>query len=92
MTLNELIERLKQYRKEIGGDAKVLLMTQQNWPFENSIYGLASAAEIQQAAMEESEYDDEEEFADDTEADPNLYIVEGGQLGYGTKTAWDAAH
>ncbi len=45
MTIDELIARLEDYRDEIGGDAEVRLMTQQNWPFENSIYGLASGAE-----------------------------------------------
>ncbi|MEZ6097154.1 MAG: hypothetical protein R3C03_23515 [Pirellulaceae bacterium] len=42
MTLNELIERLKDYRDDLGGETEVRLMTQQNWPFENSIYGLVS--------------------------------------------------
>ena len=37
MTIDELIARLEDYRDEIGGDAEVRLMTQQNWPFENSI-------------------------------------------------------
>ena len=34
MTIDELIARLEDYRDEIGGDAEVRLMTQQNWPFE----------------------------------------------------------
>ena len=42
MTIDELIQRLEDYRDEIGGDAEVRLMTQQNWPFENTIFGLAS--------------------------------------------------
>ena len=45
MTLHELIERLEEYRGELG-DAEVRLMTQQNWPFENAITGLVSGAEI----------------------------------------------
>ena len=87
MTIDELIERLEEYRDEIGGDAKVLLMTQQNWPFENSIYGLASGAEINDSYHED---EDGEEHEDVTE-DAVLYIVEGKQLGYGTKRAWDVA-
>lgn len=41
MTIDELIERLEEYRDELGGDVEVRLMTQQSWPFENSICGLA---------------------------------------------------
>jgi hypothetical protein len=86
MTIDELIARLEEYRDEIGGDAEVRLMTQQNWPFENSIYGLASGAEI-------NDYQDDEDGTDDDDAaeDAVLFIVEGQQLGYGTKRAWDVA-
>ena len=87
MTIDELIARLEDYRDEIGGDAEVRLMTQQNWPFENSIYGLASGAEI-------NDYDeDDEDGVDDDDAaeDAVLFIVEGQQLGYGTKRAWEVA-
>jgi hypothetical protein len=82
MTIDELIEHLEAYRDEIGGDAEVRLMTQQNWPFENSVCGLASGAEI-------NDSDDGED--DDVEADAVLYIVEGGQLAYGSKRAWEVA-
>jgi hypothetical protein len=62
-------------------------MTQQNWPFENSIYGLASGAEI-------NDYDEDDEDGgddDDASEDAVLFIVEGQQLGYGTKRAWEVA-
>ena len=87
MTIDELIARLEDYRDEIGGDAEVRLMTQQNWPFENSIYGLASGAEI-------NDYDEDDEDGgddDDVAEDAVLFIVEGQQLGYGTKRAWEVA-
>jgi hypothetical protein len=86
MTINELIERLEDYRDEIGGDAEVRLMTQSNWPFENDIFGLASGAEIN------DEGDDDPNDDGDVEADDVVYICEGQQLGYGTKRAWNAAH
>lgn len=86
MTIDELIERLQEYRDEIGGDAEVRLMTQQNWPFENSIYGLASGVEINNYDDDEGEIDD-----GDTAEDAVLFIVEGRQLCYGTKRAWDVA-
>ena len=83
MTLNELIERLEEYRDELGEDAEVRLMTQQNWPFENTITGLVSGAEI-------NDTDDDDD--DDVWADTVVYIVEGQQLGYGSKRAWEAAY
>jgi len=84
MTIDELIARLEDYRDEIGGEAEVRLMTQQNWPFENTICGLASGAEI-------NDFDEDEEDGNDATDDSVLYIVEGQQIGYGTKRAWDVA-
>jgi len=84
MTVDELIERLEEYRELIGGDTEVRLMTQQNWPFENSICGIVSGKEINDAADEDNPGDD-----DDVDDDAIVYIVEGSQLGYGTKRAWE---
>jgi len=89
MTIDQLIARLEDYRDEIGGDAQVRLMTQQNWPFENSIYGLASGAEINDYQNDEDGDDDDD--SDDAAEDSVLFIVEGQQLGYGTKRAWEVA-
>lgn len=85
MTVNELIERLEEYRESVGGDAEVRLMTQQNWPFENSITGLCSAEEM-------NTFDGDDEDEDQREADPVVYIVENQQLGYESKRAWGAAY
>ena len=84
MTIDELIERLEKYRDELGGQCEVRLMTQQNWPFENRIAGLASGEEINNR--------DEDEDDEDVDTDQVVYIVEGGQLGYGSKRAWDVAY
>jgi hypothetical protein len=83
MTVDEMIQRLEEYRDALGGDAEVRLMTQQNWPFENDIYGVVSGDEINQPC------DDDDEDVDD---DRVVFIVEGRQLGYGSKRAWDAAN
>ena len=84
MNIDELIERLEECRDELSGDAEVRLMTQQQWPFENAIAGVTSAREIRQQ-------EDEEDF--DPEGDCEvLYLVEGRQLGYGTKSAWDVCY
>jgi hypothetical protein len=85
MTISELIERLEEYRDELG-DVEVRLMTQSNWPFENGIVGLASGAEINAAIDEDDPEDD-----GDVDDDDLVYIVEGQQLCYGTKRAWDVA-
>ncbi|MEO1526567.1 MAG: hypothetical protein AAFX06_14115 [Planctomycetota bacterium] len=86
MTLGELIGLLEEYRDDHGEDCEVRLMTQQNWPFENRIAGVTSGAE-----MNEAEHDVPHEFADDQDVaeDAMVYIVEGGQLCYGSKRAWE---
>ncbi|AMV31675.1 hypothetical protein VN12_06110 [Pirellula sp. SH-Sr6A] len=80
MKLDTLIEILNDYREEFGGDAEVRLMTQQNWPFENRICGVTSGRD-----MNESDEDDDQDVADDQ----TVYIVEGGQICYGSKRAWE---
>ena len=87
MTINEMIERLEEYRDTIGGDAEVRLMTQSNWPFENDIFGLASGEEINDAADDQEPNDD-----GDVDADQVIYICEGQQLCYETKRAWEVAY
>ena len=83
MTIDELIERLEEYRDAIGGEAEVRLMTQQNWPFENEIVGLASGEEI-------NEPDDGED--EDVDEESVVFIVEGQQRCYGSKRAWEVAY
>jgi hypothetical protein len=82
MTVSQLIERLEEYREELG-NLEVRLMTQSHYPLEHHLGGLASAVEIAEAA------DDSEDG--ESEPDPVLYIVEGQQLGYGNKRAWEVA-
>jgi len=82
MTIDELIQRLEEYRDAIGGEAEVRLMTQQNWPFENEIVGLASGEEI-------NDRDDGED--EDVDEDQAVFIVEGQQRCYGSKRTWEVA-
>lgn len=84
MRIQDLIEQLEDYKSEHGADAEVRLMTQQNWPFENGVYGLCDSSEL-----EEEEEEDEDRNED--ESKPIIYIVEGRQICYGNKNAWDAA-
>lgn len=85
MTIDSLIDLLAEYRDEFGPDAEVRLMTQQNWPFENRICGLTSGAE-----MHESDVTDDDD-EDPAENDNVVYIVEGGQICYGNRRAWESA-
>ena len=84
MNLDTLIEILNDYRDEHGGDAEVRLMTQQNWPFENRICGVTSGQEMNDT-NDDDEADDDQDVADEN----IVYIVEGGQIWYGSKRAWD---
>ncbi len=90
MTIDELIEHLEEYRDTIGGDAEVRLMTQQSWPFEYSLHGVCSGEEINDFHDDDSPEVDEDD--EDVTDDNIFYLVEGTQLGYGSKRAWDAAH
>jgi hypothetical protein len=81
MTIDELIGRLEEYRDTLGGETEVRLMTQQAWPFENDIRGLASGDEIH--GMDDDQ--------DDTEG-AVVFLVEGLQRGYGSKRAWEVAY
>ena len=89
MNLDTLIEILNNYREEFGGDVEVRLMTQQNWPFENKIYGVTSGQEMN----EQTDVDEEDGTTndDDVAADDVIYIVEGGQICDGSKRAWETA-
>ena len=88
MTIDELIARLEEYRDALGGETEVRLMTQQNWPFENEITGLASGEEINDACEgEDDEHDD-----GDVDEDAVVFIVEGEQRCYGSGRAWQVAY
>ena len=76
MRVRELIEILE----DCEPDAEVLIMSQSSWPFENSVFGVA--------VREEFEDGDEE---GDAPGRTDVFIVEGDQLRYGTKSAWAAA-
>jgi hypothetical protein len=82
MTIDELIAQLEDCRDTFGGDIEVRLMTQPNWPFE---YGIAGVTDSD--TMVDS--DEDGEFPPD---DAVIYIVEGNQIGYGNKNAWNVCY
>jgi hypothetical protein len=84
MTVGELIERLE----EMDPDAEIRLMTQENYPFENSIAGVTDSEEIIIAAEQDDEFTPAQDRDRPTQGIV-VYIVEGQQLGYGNKAAWN---
>jgi hypothetical protein len=91
MKVKELIDILE----EQDPDAEVLIMSQQNWPFENGVYGVTVRSE-----MDGNDDDDDDDKSEDTRAATeardgratnDVFIVEGSQLRYGSKNAWDVA-
>lgn len=76
MKVHELIDRLEG----MDEDAEVMIMSQENWPFEQDIAGVAVRRDFDE--------DDGEE--DGENKNPNdVFIVEGYQLRYGSKGAWE---
>lgn len=89
MKVSELIELLE----EQDPDAEVLIMSQQNWPFENAVAGVAVREEMLRADRDEDgdDNDAEEPRCERGTAPSDVFLVEGEQLRYGSKTAWQVA-
>lgn len=84
MKVSELIELLQDQ----DPDAEVMIMSQESWPFENAVAGVAVREEFD---------DDDEDCEDDEREEPryekgtaanDVFLVEGQQLRYGSKAAW----
>jgi hypothetical protein len=76
MRLTKLIQLLQEAEESTGGDVEVCLMIQPTYPLANHIAGVALG----------------EEFASGDREYPNdaVFILEGEQIGYGERDAWDA--
>jgi hypothetical protein len=83
MTVGDLIELLSEY----DPDLEVRLIEQPSWPFEYSIAGVVSSDEIAEHDKEPQE--DRHPSTGITPKPTTVFIVEGRQLSYGSKTAWD---
>ena len=82
MKVRELIEILE----DMNPDAEVLTMSQPNWPFEYAIAGVTTREE-----MDAGQEDDDERDYPPGISDDDVFIVEGRQLRYGSKSAWETA-
>jgi hypothetical protein len=84
MTVRDLMERLE----DMDPDAEVRLMIQRHYPLESTVLGICDSKELRRDPEEGDEEEGEEE---DDDAETIVYIVEGSQVGYGLKTAWNCA-
>ena len=83
MKLKDLTGLLERYEAEVGGEVEVRLMTQMQYPFEHALSGVTDTCAI---------LDFTGKAPDTIAAEENIvYIVEGSQLGYGKKDAWETA-
>jgi hypothetical protein len=85
MTIGDLKTLLEDFDESQDG-VEVRLMTQQNYPFENRIGGTW-------LCIPDDERTDfapagARDFGSRGDGSPVLYLVEGGQMGYGTRDAW----
>ncbi len=87
MTVQELIDCLQDFDPE----TEVRLMTQQQWPFENSIVGLCDSRDLHAGPSECGCGEDDCPDCNPDEGEQVVFIVEGQQHGYGNKNAWHVA-
>lgn len=84
MKVKELMEVLK----DLEPDAQVLIASQPNWPFEIELSGVVTRAECD-APDEDGR---EEPRRTDADLSPtDVFLVEGQQLRYGSKTPFRLA-
>ena len=85
MKVSELIELLQDQ----DPDAEVMIMSQESWPFENAVAGVAVREEF---VDDDCDDDEREEPRYEKGTAPNdVFLVEGQQLRYGLKAAWRVA-
>jgi hypothetical protein len=79
MNVGELIDALNEMLEDgdVSRDTKVLSMTQPQWPFINSVKGIVTSEQLE-----------EEDVSLNKDAQDAIFLVEGSQLCYGSKTAW----
>lgn len=103
MTLNEMIEILESLKEELGGDemkageVEVRIATQQSYPLQSSVYGIARLTEAEPRDYEEGtnprELRDIPDFVDGPPREI-IYICEGNQdsdMPYANRDLWDAS-
>lgn len=87
MKLDDMIRVLTELREANGGDCEVRMMTQRSWPFECDVHGIATSDAIAACGGDHGRDPDPDH---DEDADPIVFIVEGDQVKYGNRLAWEA--
>ena len=88
MKVKELIE----YLEDENPDAEVLIMSQPSWPFEHSVAGVVGNEILLRDADADDPFDSDEHpktFDGATLDKDRVFILEGRQLRYGNKDAWN---
>lgn len=84
MTVGELVEMLLRCDPR----APVRIMSQENWPFECGIDGIATRADLLGRPDADAEAGHGPRFAPGSDL-RDVFIVEGRQERFGTKRAWE---
>jgi hypothetical protein len=69
------VRELMELLSEVDPEATVRLLLQPNYPFEHNILGLAVRSDFQESLMQ-------------GESDNDVLLLEGNQIGYGNKDAF----
>jgi hypothetical protein len=76
------VQKLSELLQDLDPDAEVLIMSQENWPFECSVKGLVDRNEFEPLSEIEEKNSDGRKASD-------IFIVMGEQLRYGNRDAWN---
>ena len=76
MRIRDLIDALEEIAENDGDDVEVLIMSQPQWPFEYSFSRI----------VQRRDFDKDVDEGDDA---TDVFLLEGSQLRYGDKDAWN---
>jgi hypothetical protein len=82
MQLRCLIDILEELEEDVGPEAEVHLLSQPAWPFEYSISKVVIRKEF-------DDDDDEDCHLNNGTSPTDVFLLEGTQLRYGSKKAWN---
>jgi len=96
------IRDLKDAIEGLDEGMEVRIMSQDNWPFENTVANMLCASDIEEENEEEwdgegdpppyvnpGHYQPKPRRYSNEAPEDAFYLIEGHQLGYGTKEAWN---
>lgn len=89
MQVRDLIERLEEIVENADSpDIEVRLMVQESYPFEHLLEKVVTLEEMN-ADKRSFKPAGKHGYSDKNAPKAVIYLVEGNQLGYGTKRAWE---